>query len=404
MATTLGQPPTAPPGAEVVRSARAELARREDPRRRILRLVILIVAAAVLVKGWLVTDIDLGKLANAPNAAPILKALVQPDVAARDVTQVELQVPFVVGAGSTGPASASDQAGQSLRIQPGSAAPGQTVTFEGSGFAPDADGQLRIQNPSRGIDALFTRVHTDGKGGFHEERVWPEYTTLPADVYQFRLVLNAPTGNPHPSDTLVNSLGRMGETILLALMGTVFGVLISAPLSFLGARNLMGGTAIGRGVYWLVRLIFTITRSIEVLILGVIMVVIVGIGSYAGVLAIVVHSIGSLGKLYSEAIEGIEPGPVEAITATGADRLSTVLYGVVPQVIPSFLAVTIYWWDHNVRMSTVLGLVGGGGIGYLLIQYMNLLQFNQAATVLWLIVIVVTAMDYASAAIRSRLV
>jgi phosphonate transport system permease protein len=81
-----------------------------------------------------------------------------------------------------------------------------------------------------------------------------------------------------------------------------------------------------------------------------------------------------------------------------------VLFGVVPQVIPSFLAVTIYWWDHNVRMSTVLGLVGGGGIGYLLYQYLQLLQFNQAATVLWLIVIVVTAMDYASGAIRARLV
>lgn len=409
MATTLGQPsspapPGQPPGADAVRSARAALARREDPRSRIMRLVILVIAAAVLVKGWLVTDIDLGKLANAPNAAPILKALVQPDIAARDITQVELQVPFIVGAGSTGPASTSDQAGQSLRIEPGSGSPGQTVTFDGAGFAPDADGQLRIQNPTRGFDALFTRVHTDARGSFHEQRVWPDYATLPPDVYQFRLVLNAPTGSPHPSDTLVNSLGRMGETILLALMGTVFGVIISAPLSFLGARNLMGGTPIRRGVYWLVRLVFTITRSIEVLILGVIMVVIVGIGSYAGVLAIVVHSVGSLGKLYSEAIEGIEPGPVEAITATGADRLSTVLYGVVPQVIPTFLAVTIYWWDHNVRMSTVLGLVGGGGIGYLLIQYMNLLQFNQAATVLWMIVIVVTAMDYASAAIRARLV
>jgi phosphonate transport system permease protein len=409
VATTLGQPSTAapPPGsasADVIRSARAELARREDPRRRLLRLVMLVIAAAVLVKGWLVTDIDLGKLANAPNAAPILKALIQPDVAARDIIPVELQLAFVVGAGSTGPAIASDQAGQNLRIEPGSGSPGQTVTFDGTGFAPDADGQLRIQNQTRGIDALFTRVHTDAKGGFHEQRTWPEYATLAPDVYQFKLVLNAPTGSPHPSDTLVNSLGRMGETILLALMGTVFGVLISAPLSFLGARNLMGGSAIGRAIYWVVRLTFTITRSIEVLILGVIMVVIVGIGSYAGVLAIVVHSIGSLGKLYSEAVEGIEPGPVEAITATGADRLSTVLYGVVPQVIPTFLAVTIYWWDHNVRMSTVLGLVGGGGIGYLLIQYMNLLQFNQAATVLWMIVIVVTAMDYASAAIRSRLV
>jgi phosphonate transport system permease protein len=175
-------------------------------------------------------------------------------------------------------------------------------------------------------------------------------------------------------------------------------------LSFLGARNLMFGSPVGQGVYWFVRLIFTITRSVEVLIVGVIMVVIVGIGSYAGVLALVVHSIGSLGKLYSEAIENIEPGPVEAITATGADRVQTVLYGVIPQIIPAFLAVTIYWWDHNVRMSTVLGLVGGGGIGFLLVQYINLLQYNQAATVLWMIVIAVTAMDYASAAIRARLV
>jgi phosphonate transport system permease protein len=366
--------------------------------------VVLAVAVAILARGWMVTEIDLGKLANAPNAAPILKALVTPDVAARDISQVELQVAFTVGNGSAGAAVASDQSGQSLRVDPGSAVPGRSVTFDGSGFAPDADGQLRIQNPTRGLDALFTRIHTDARGAFHEERQWPEYTTLPQDSYQFKLILNAPSGNLHLSDTLLTGLNRIGETILLALMGTVFGVLFSAPLSFLGARNLMGGSTVGRAIYWVVRLIFTITRSIEVLILGVIMVVIVGIGSYAGVLAIVVHSIGSLGKLYSEAIESIEPGPVEAITATGANRFSTVLYGVVPQVIPNFLSVTIYWWDHNVRMSTVLGLVGGGGIGYLLIQYMNLLQFNQAATVLWMIVIVVTVMDYASAAIRSRLV
>lgn len=400
MTTSVRHPAT----SDVEVSARAALARRESPRRRIVRLVVLLVSAAVLVKAWLVTDIDLGKLANAPNAAPILKALIQPDVAARDIMPVDLQAPFSVGAESRAPATVSDASGQTLRIEPGAALPGETVAFDGSGFAPDADGQLRINDPTQGLDALFTRVHTDAKGTFHEERVWPEYSTLGAGTYQFHLTINAPTGSLHASETLVQSLSRIGETILLALMGTVFGVLFSAPLSFLGARNLMFGSALGRAVYWVVRLMFTITRSIEVLILGVIMVVIVGVGSYAGVLAIVVHSIGSLGKLYSEVIEGIEPGPVEAITATGADRLSTVVYGVVPQVIPSFLAVTIYWWDHNVRISTVLGLVGGGGIGYLLIQYMNLLQFNQAATVLWLIVLVVTAMDYASAAIRARLV
>jgi phosphonate transport system permease protein len=358
----------------------------------------------VLAQGWLVTGIDLGKLTNAPNAAPILKSLLTPDVAARDIATVELNLNVMPGGDQADPALVSDASGQSLQITPGSPVPGQAVAFDGSGFAADADGQLRIQNPARGLDSLWVRVHTDARGRFHADTGWPDYASLPQGTYQFHLILSAPSGNLHPSDTLETSLSRIGETILLALMGTVFGVLFSAPLSFLGARNLMGGSAFGQSVYWVVRLIFTITRSIEVLILGVIMVVVVGIGSYAGVLAIVVHSIGSLGKLYSEAIESIEPGPVEAITATGANRLSTVLYGVVPQVIPTFLAVTIYWWDHNVRMSTVLGLVGGGGIGYLLIQYMNLLQFNQAATVLWLIVIVVTAMDYASAAIRSRLV
>jgi phosphonate transport system permease protein len=409
MATTLSQPSTAPPPQEPpvpddLTSARAELARRDSPLRRIVRLVLVIVALVVLVRGWMVTEIDLGKLTNAPNASPILKALIQPDVAARDVQPVDLQVAIVVGAGSNGPAIASDGSGQTLRIEPGSPMPGQSLSFDGSGFAPDTDGQLRIQNPARGIDSLWLRVHTDSRGSFHADSGWPDYTQLPPDIYQFHLILNAPTGSLHASETLTTSLNRIGDTILLALMGTVFGVLFSAPLSFLAARNLMAGSPVRQAIYWFVRLIFTITRSVEVLILGVIMVVIVGIGSYAGVLAIVVHSIGSLGKLYSEVIEGIEPGPVEAITATGADRLPTVLFGVVPQVIPSFLAVTIYWWDHNVRMSTVLGLVGGGGIGYLLYQYLQLLQFNQAATVLWLIVIVVTAMDYASGAIRARLV
>jgi phosphonate transport system permease protein len=166
----------------------------------------------------------------------------------------------------------------------------------------------------------------------------------------------------------------------------------------------MEGSWLGMAVYYLVRTLFNVGRSIEVLILAVIMAVVVGIGPFAGVMAIVLHSIGANGKLYSEAIESIDPGPLEAITATGASRLQTILYGVVPQVIPQFLAFTIYRWDIDVRMSTVIGLVGGGGIGFLLIQYINLLQWSQAATAIWLIAIVVMAMDYTSAAIRERIV
>lgn len=412
MATTVGPPAgagTPPPSHapapyDSLASARATLSRHESPRTRIVRLSVILLAILVLVRGWMVTGIDLGKLSNAQNAAPILKALVQPDVVARDVTPIELQQPFIVGPGPTDPATVRSPTGQMLRITPGSVGPGLTVALDGAGFEADTDGQLRLLNPSRGLDALFTRFHTDRTGSFHEERVWPDAATLPADTYTFKVIVNAPIGNLHPSETFVSSLGRMGETVLLALMGTVFGVLFSVPLSFLGARNLMGGSPVGLVVYGLVRMFFTITRSIEVLIVGLITVVIVGIGSYAGVLALIVHSVGSLGKLFSEVIENIEPGPIEAITATGANRVQTVLYGVIPQIIPAFLAVMIYWWDHNLRMSTVIGLVGGGGIGFLLIQYMNLLQYNQAATVLWMIVIAVTAMDYASAAIRTRLI
>ena len=203
---------------------------------------------------------------------------------------------------------------------------------------------------------------------------------------------------------LTLSLSRMVETILLALMGTVFGVLISVPLSFLGARNLMQGSALGMAIYYVVRTIFNIGRAIEVLILAVIMAVVVGIGPFAGMMAIVLHSIGAMGKLYSEAIESIDSGPIEAVTATGANRFQTVIFAVVPQVVPQFLSFTMYRWDINVRMSTVVGLVGGGGIGFLLIQYINLLQWSQAATALWLIAIVVMVMDYASAAARARLV
>jgi phosphonate transport system permease protein len=405
MSTTIGRPaPSAPVVADSSGvSARAILARKTKRTAQIARLFGLLVAVAVLTLGWRVTDINVGKLANAQNAGPILRALVLPDVVARDVTQLELRLPFVVGAVSSPAATATSNTGQRLTVMPGAAQPGDSVELAGSGFEPEAEAQLRLDFGT-GRSVLLSRIPADQRGNFDVEITWPSSTTAPPGDYSLQLLVNAPSGNLHISDTFLTALSRIGETILLALMGTVFGVLLSVPFSFLGARNLMGGSALGLSVYSAVRTLFTITRSIEVVILGVIMVVVVGVGSFAGVLAIVVHSIGSLGKLYSEAIESIEPGPVEAITATGANRVQTVLFGVIPQIIPEFLAVTIFWWDHNVRMSTVLGLVGGGGIGYLLIQYINLLQYNQAATVLWMIIAVVMAMDYASAAIRARLV
>jgi phosphonate transport system permease protein len=384
-------------------SARDILARKPSPTGQAIRLGILVVTLVVLVLGWMVTDIDLRKLANAPNATRILLALVQPEVVSRDLVTTTLTVPFQSGGTSTSDASASTTTGQQFQVIPAAAEPGEWIEIVGKKFAPDVEAQLHLDTGT-GRTILLSRITTDHDGNFDVEIQWPSATTAPPGTYALNMVVNAPSGPLHISETFTTALARMGETILLALMGTVFGVLLSVPFSFLGARNLMGGSAIGMSIYSVVRTFFTITRSIEVLFLGVMMVVIVGIGSFAGVLAIVVHSVGSLGKLYSEAIESIEPGPVEAITATGANRVQQVVFGVIPQIIPEFLAVTIFWWDHNVRMSTVLGLVGGGGIGYLLIQYIQLLQYNQSATVLWMIVAVVIAMDYASAVIRQRLV
>jgi len=196
----------------------------------------------------------------------------------------------------------------------------------------------------------------------------------------------------------------MVETVFLALMGTTMGVIFAVPLSFLGAKNLTGHIPAGGVVYGLTRTFFNIMRSIEALVLAIIFSVWVGLGPFAGVLALGVHSIASLGKLYSEAIESIEVGPIEAITATGASPLQVVRYAVVPQIVPQFTAFTIYRWDINVRFSTVLGFVGGGGIGFVLQQYIQLLQWRQAATALWMIAIVVAVLDYGSAVVRERIV
>ena len=212
------------------------------------------------------------------------------------------------------------------------------------------------------------------------------------------------SGPLRPSQTLLVVLDRMVETVFLALMGTTMGVLFAVPLSFLGAKNLIGHLPAGTLVYVATRTFFNIMRSIEALVLAILFTVWVGLGPFAGVLALGVHSIASLGKLYSEAIESIDAGPIEAITATGASAVQVVRYAVVPQIVPQFIAFTIYRWDINVRFSTVIGFVGGGGIGFVLQQYINLLQWRQAATALWMIALVVAALDYTSAVVRERIV
>ncbi len=160
----------------------------------------------------------------------------------------------------------------------------------------------------------------------------------------------------------------------------------------------------GMILYNIIRTILNALRSIEPLIMVVAFAVWVGIGPFAGVMALALHTIAGLGKLYSEQVENILTGPIEAVTATGANRLQTIVYAVIPQIVPPYIAFTIYRWDINVRMSTIIGFGGGGGIGFLVQQNLNLLKYRDASVQMIAIAIVVATLDYVSAKVRERII
>ena len=201
----------------------------------------------------------------------------------------------------------------------------------------------------------------------------------------------------------------MMETIFMAFFATVTGAIVAFPISFLGARNIMGFNAVGWLIYTVMRTLFNALRSIESILMAVLFAVWVGFGNpFAGALALFLHTIAALGKLYSEQVEAVDPGPLEAIAATGARRWQVVIYGVIPQIIPSYLAFTLYRWDINIRMATVIALVGGGGIGTLLFYFKNEVgrlddAWNQVGAVIVAIVIIVWILDYISARVREKI-
>jgi len=183
-----------------------------------------------------------------------------------------------------------------------------------------------------------------------------------------------------------------------AAVGALLGVVLALWVTPKKALPL------GSVIYTVTRTILNATRSIEPLIYVIIFVVWVGIGPFAGALALGLHTTAALAKLYSEQVESILPGPLEAVTATGANRIQMIMYAVVPQIITPYISFTMYRWDINVRMSTIIGFAGGGGIGFLLQQNIRLLDYRAASTQMIAIAIVVATMDYTSSAIRKRFV
>lgn len=209
----------------------------------------------------------------------------------------------------------------------------------------------------------------------------------------------------HLDPTLKDTIfGSLINTLFMAFLATLFGGILAAPLGFLGARNVMRGSWIKKGIFGGVRTFFNVIRSVESLLWAIIFALWIGWGPAAGTFALLIHSMAALAKLFSEQVEGIKRGPIEAVQSTGASFWQILRYGAVPQVVPQYLAFLLYRLDINVRMATVIALVGGGGIGRFFFYYKDQLDWQQVGAVTIVIIIVVWALDWISGRAREIII
>lgn len=204
-------------------------------------------------------------------------------------------------------------------------------------------------------------------------------------------------GYLNPSFTHVGEYAwHCGITVAIALWGTVLAIFIAVPLGIMGARNLAPHPI----VYFVARRAMDVLRAVNEFVFALMFVTAVGLGPFAGMLALGVHTGGVLGKLLSEAIESIDPGQVEGVAAVGAGRLHVIAFGVVPQIMPSFLSYVLLRFESDIRSASVIGMVGGGGIGFFLWDTIRSFNDREAATVILLIVAMVMAIDVVSSRVR----
>ena len=194
-------------------------------------------------------------------------------------------------------------------------------------------------------------------------------------------------------------LVRLAETVAMAAIGTTAAAVLALPLAVVAARNVTPSMLL----YYPARWFLNALRGIDSFVFALLFVAAVGLGPFAGVLGVALHTWGSTAKLWAEVIENIQPGPLEAAAVTGASRLKVLSFALVPDVAPSMVSIGLFWWEFNVRASTVLGVVGAGGIGQELKNSMDLLDFPRLLTILVLILIMVTVIDQGSQWLRQRL-
>ncbi len=384
-------------------------------RRNGILLPVLAGLAAAYGIGWQVLQIDFSQ-ADMNRAAQIVRPMLEPDFVQERREVNEMWVEVYVPCGADVPPARHEMDGKVAIATPDCAAVLETVIVRVSGMWPNAETEIWWETPIGNARML----------GENEAAMLVQTTD---ETGSLTAVIHVPTlalaGAPDPTISLAHrvyfdqyrliggyELSFVGgevlkgavTTIAMALMATLFAVVFAIPVSFLAARNLMSGNPVTMTVYVIVRTLLNILRSIESLIIAFIFVKIVGLGPFAGMLALATHSIAALAKLYSEVIEGIDPGPIEAVRATGANWVQVVRYGVIPQIIPPFTAFTIYRWDINVRSATIVGFVGGGGIGFLLIELIRISDMRGVSAVFITIAVIVIALDYLSAKVRERLV
>lgn len=195
-------------------------------------------------------------------------------------------------------------------------------------------------------------------------------------------------------------LWRTAETVAMAAVGTTLAVLIGLPLAVLASRNITPFPALYTPTRWFLNGL----RGIDSFVFALLFVAAVGLGPFAGVLGIAFHTSGTVAKFFADQIESANLGPYDAVRTTGARRLPAITYALVPDLLPLMLSTTLFWWEFNVRASTVLGVVGAGGIGQELKNSMDLLDFSRLFTIVGIILIAVTALDWLSGWLRRRLV
>ncbi|HNS52226.1 MAG TPA: phosphonate ABC transporter, permease protein PhnE [Anaerolineae bacterium] len=379
---------------------------------------LLLVALIVYGLGFKATEVRPARLVTGlPGVVPYLRALTEPELMAHPTEDVRGTVPIQVPCIDPLPAPSVIPSKQPLvTTSVPCAEVGDSVVILGDGFAPNAEGALWWQNPIGDMQQLTSegkqiRFVADAAGRFAASLKVPlavPINQLPKEGETQTHVIFAEQqvarGGWVPTQTLSLVLEKIGETVAMAFIATVLGMFFAIPVSFLAARNLMSGNRATRILYFVVRALLNIVRSIETLMWAIVFVVWVGVGPFGGMLALFLHTVAALGKLYSEAIESIDPGPIEALRATGANGLQVIVYAVLPQIVPTFLSFTLYRWDINVRMSTVIGLISDAGLGFLLIQWIRLNNLRAMATSIIAIVLVVAILDYTSAWLRERII